>query len=159
MVSQILNSDALLFLFKYSHPFFSCPFRRTLVVSLPRQWHLHQLRISHRAYIGPRELPKEPRWKTVHPPWISNYCIELGEGEWFQETPWSTSALPRGFSTLFKVEPLKIIMLLHVGQLIITLFCFGASWKNGERLGGKEKINLFLPWGNGKISFFFTFLL
>lgn len=151
MASQILKPDVLLFLSSILILFFFCPFRRTLAVSLPGQRHLHQLQILHRAYVGPRELPEEPHWTTVHLPLINNYCIELGEGEWFEETPLSISVLPRGFSTPFKVEPLKIILLLHVGQFIIILFCFGASWKNGERPGGKEKINLFLPWGNGHL--------
>lgn len=39
-----------------------------------------------------------------------------------EEAPLSTlPALPRGFATPFKVEPLKIIMPLHIGQFIITL--------------------------------------
>lgn len=61
-----------------------------------------------------------------------------------EEAPLSTLlALPRGFAAPFKVEPLKIIMPLNMGQFIITLAVLFWCQLKERGLGGKEKLRLF----------------
>lgn len=60
-----------------------------------------------------------------------------------EEAPLSIlPALPRGFTTPLKVEPLKKIMPLHIGQFIITsavLFWCQLKERRGTRRKRKNK--------------------
>jgi len=78
--------------------------------------------------------------------------MELGRAEGVEEAPLSTlPALPEGFATPFKVEPLKIIKPSHIGQLTVTLaVLFGCWLKERKRTWRKTKNKAFCAmWKRG----------
>lgn len=118
IISQVLKPDAFFFFFfQYFHLFFSCPFKNT-GVSLPGQWHLNIIQPT----LDQGSYQKSLSERQSSYLWLITIVWIWGSRECGEETLLPTlPALPRGFATPFKFEPLKIIVSLIIVQIITTL--------------------------------------